>query len=131
MWPVIKFAVEQSLPPVVGESPDKINRILSSMLCGELEVWAAYDQESKKFEAVLVTKLSEDRPSNTKSILLYCLYGYSFIGEERWKEGYETISKYAKSQGCSRISAYTNVSRLIEIAKAVGGEVYNYISIPI
>jgi hypothetical protein len=128
MWPVIKYAVEQSLPPVVGEHPDKMNRILTSMLCGKLDVWALYDSDSKKFEAILVTSFGGDENSNTKHLLLYCLYGYSHISNGRWKEGYNTLVEYAKANDCSRIVSYSNSDKVIEMAKSFGADTYTYIS---
>jgi hypothetical protein len=129
MWPVIKFAIEESIPPITGESPNKINLHLSAMLSGQLDVWAAYDRENNKFEAVVVTELLEDIPSGTRSLLIYSLYGYSRITEERWKEGSIALAKYAVSKGCSRILAYTDNEHLINIAKNYGATINTFIAI--
>lgn len=133
-WPIIKYAVEESLPPMVGENPDKMNRILSSMISGKLEVWASYryEEEIIKFEAILVTQLLFDEASGIKNLLLYCVYGYTVITDSSWLEGFKAISKYAKSLGCSGIVAYTANENVVELAKKFGADTsFIFVSIPL
>ena len=133
-WPIIKYAVEESLPPTVGENPDKMNRILSSMISGKLEVWASYryEEEIIKFEAILVTQLLFDEASGVKNLLLYCVYGYTVITDSSWLEGFKAISKYAKSLGCSGIVAYTANENVVELAKKFGADTsFVFVSIPL
>ena len=133
-WPIIRYAVEQSLPPMLGEHPDKTNRLLAACLSGSLEVWASYirREEDVKFEAILVTQILYDDASNMKNLLLYCVYGYTVINEESWAEGYKTISKYAKAQGCSMIVAYSANEHIVELAKSFGADTsFTFISIKI
>lgn len=129
-WPIIKYAVEESLPPIVGDHPDKMNRILSAMLSGKLEVWVSYKAEDRKFEAILVTQILYDEASNMKNLLLYCLYGYDLIDKESWIEGWKAISKYAKSKGCSQVMAYSADQDIVKLAKSFGGDTsYTFISL--
>lgn len=123
-WPIIKYAIEESVPPIVGEHRDKMNRILSAALCGKLEVWASYKKSENniKFEAILVTQFIYEEASNTKNLLLYCVYGYALMSKESWKEGFEAINKYAKANGCNEIIAYSANKQVIDIAKAFGAD---------
>ena len=135
-WPIIKHAIEESLPPTVGDHPDKMNRILSSCLSGELDVWASYHKgESESgivFEGIGLTSILYDPPSNTKSLLIYCMFGYEKSLETSWIEAFEGVSEYAKSKGCSRIVAYSSVPYIIERAKQFGGNTdYTFISFPL
>jgi len=129
-WPIIKYAVEESLPPIVGEHPDKMNRMLSAMLSGKLEVWASYKKPNNKFEAIVVTQFLYDEASNTRNFLLYCLYGYEQIDSASWTEGWIALAKYAKAKGCHSIMAYTANAHLIDLAKLYGGNTdYTFISL--
>jgi hypothetical protein len=133
-WPIIKYAVEESLPPTVGEHSDKMNRVLSAMLCGKLEVWALYKKKEDvvKFEAILVTQFLYDEASNTKNLLLYCLYGYSVISQDSWSEGFEALYKYAKAEGCGEIVAYSANDNVIDEAKSFGADTsFTFISFKI
>lgn len=123
-WDVIKYAIEQSLPPTVGESPDKMNRILASLLSSKAQCWASYtkSENMNKFEGVVVTKILYDDVSNTKNLLMYCLYGYTQVDKSSWIHGIKVLTKYAESRGCARIIAYTDVPYMINMAKTLGGE---------
>lgn len=130
-WDVIRYAVEQSLPPIVGEHPDKMNRILSSTLRGTTEVWAEYTkgEEGNRFEGIILTQFIYDEPSDTKNLLIYCLYGYNKVDSGSWGSGLVTMAKYAEEKGCNQIIAYTTVPHLIDLVKELGGSAdYTFIS---
>jgi hypothetical protein len=130
-WDVIKFAIEQSLPPIAGESPNKMENILMSALDGSIEVWASYTKsaESNKFEGIVLTEMLYDRPSRTKNLLLYCLYGYEDVDKQSWVSGIVTLAKYAISRGCTQIVTYTDIPYMISLAKSLGAEAkYTFIS---
>jgi len=129
-WDVISYAVQQSLPPTVGENPNKMNRILTSALSGKIAVWASYVKgEVNKFEGIVLTKILYDDSSDTKNLLIYCIYGYSDVGKESYLEGIFALSKYAKAQGCQQVVGYTNVGFVVDLVKALGGDVsYTFLS---
>ena len=129
-WPIIKYAVEQSLPPIVGEHPDKMNRILSSALCGKIDVWVSYIKEkNNKIEGIILTEFLFDEPSGTKNMLIYCLYGYEDIADESWLYGISGLAKYAQSRQCNQIVTYSDIPYMIDLAKQIGGEAkYTFIS---
>lgn len=133
-WDIIKYAVEQSLPPLVSDHPDKMNRILSAALCGKVEVWASYNKspEGNKFEGIVLTNMLYDDVSNTKNLLIYCLYGYNEVDNKSWLDALKAIVKYAKSRGCSQIVAYTDKPYIVNIANQLGSEsIYTFISFDI
>jgi hypothetical protein len=134
-WPIIKYAVEESLPPTVGEHPDKMNRILSAMLSGKLDVWASYrhlENGITKVDGIGVTQIIYDEASNTKSMLIYAVYAYEKTLPETWIDSFETISKYAISKGCIRYVAYSSIPYVIEMAKKFGGDTsFTFISFPL
>jgi len=123
-WDIIKFAVEESLPPIVGDHPDKMNRILSAALSSKIEVWVSYvkGEEANKFEGVVLTKTLYDNASDTKNLLIYCIYGYEEVGDSSWFGGIDKLAMYAKSRGCSQIIAYTDSPYIVKIVKRLGGE---------
>ena len=130
-WDVIKYAVEQSLPPIVGEHPDRMNRILSSILCSKTECWASYRKEESGvvFEGIALTKIIYDDASDTRNLLLYCVYGYEKTLEDAWVDAFTSVAKYAKFHGCNEVVGYTEVQYLIEKAKAFGGDTrYTFVS---
>jgi len=117
-WNIIKHAVEQSLPPFVSDHPDKMNRVLSSLLSDKIACWAMYDrnEEGAIFDAIILTKITFDDISHTKNFLLYSVYTFRPVTPNHWAEGFLFMSKYALANGCSRMIAYTKVPYLIEMA---------------
>ena len=132
-WDIIKYGIEETLPPVVGEHKDKMNRILGSLLNGRLTCWASYRRENEQiiFEGICVTTFSYDESSGTKDLLIYCVYGYNKTIKETWTNGYIPIAKYAKSHKCNRIIGYTDDPGVLEIVKMFGGKTRTFISIDI
>lgn len=133
-WEVIKFAIENSLPPIANESYDKMTRILENLINENMQCWVSYsDNDNKKvLEGIVITTIVGDYCSNIKSLLIYSLYGFSTLDDRIWAEGYNTIAKWGKSVGCNRITAYTDVDRIKDIVKSLGGEAkYTFISLPL
>lgn len=133
-WDEIRYGIEESLPPVVGESDEKMNNILLSILDGTLDAWLSYKkmEEGVRPEAVMLTCQTFDPNSETSQMLIYCVYGYEKIDKQSWTEGYVALSKYAKSKKCSRIVTYTKIPYLIEMAKEYGANCdYTFISWPL
>lgn len=134
LWNIIKYAIEESLPPVVDESPDKMNNILTALLCGKAQCWASYVKlkEGNKFEGIVITKISHDDVSSTKSLLIYCMYGYEGSSKATWTKGLKALVKFAISRGCTSIVGYTETSSIINLVERLGGETkYRFIRIPL
>jgi len=122
-WDVVKYGIEQSLPPTIGEHPDKMNRILSSCLSGKIQCWASYTKaEETRFEGVVLTQILYDDASYTKNLLIYCLYGYEDVDERSWFSGLESLAKFAKREKCSQVVAYTNKKGIVKLVDRLGGD---------
>ena len=133
-WDIIRYAIEESLPPTVDESPDKMNRILAALIGGSLQCWASYEKngDSRRFEGLVVTEILFDDASNTRNLLIYCLYGYDAVSKESWRKGFEALAKWAVSKGCSRVIGYSDVPHILKIVERLGGEAkYRFISFPL
>lgn len=131
-WDVIKYGIEQSLPPITYDHPDKMNRILSAALSGRIDVWAEYvrdETERARFEGIVLTCKLYDEPSGTKNMLVYCVYGYNPVDSGSWARTMRVIAKYAKEKGCSQLIAYTSVPKVISICKELGANTdYTFVS---
>lgn len=132
-WDIIRYAIEESLPPTVGEHPDRMNRILSSLLCYKIQCWISYTRgDVTKFEGLVLTRVLYDDATDTKNLLIYCLYGYGETNVQTWTGGLLSIAKYAQSKGCTRIMAYSDVPYIVSLAEKLGGEAkYTFLSFDI
>lgn len=129
-WDIIRYAVEQSLPPTAGQHPNTMNFILMAALEGRIDVWVSFTRkEVTKIEAIMLTRFIYDHPTRTRNLLIYSLFGYKIVSKESWMKGLETIAKYAKKEKCTQIVAYTNLDSVSGLAKELGGDTdYTFIS---
>lgn len=128
-WKLIKYAIANSLPPIAGESHEKMNNILLSLLTGEMQCWVRIED---RIDLIIITKVIEDDSSETKSLLLYCMFGFGTGNKGMWRELYDTLQKYGASRGCDRAIAYTDVPEVEMIWKWLGGQAnYKLLSMPI
>lgn len=131
-WDVVKYSIEESLPPIAGESPGRMNDILASLLSGAMQCWVSYDKENtNRFEGVVVTEIIGDQRDRSRALLVYSLYGYSEVSDGSWAEGYNALSKWARSEGCGRMIGYTSNEKVIRTVRSLGGNAdYTFVSLP-
>lgn len=132
-WDFFREGFEKSLPPIAGESPERMNNILESLLIGGLTMWISFRKDSEvEATGFVVTQIIADQPSKTKSCLIYAMYSPDGFTFEEWKEGYEGIIKYAKTRDCNRVTAYSDNEAVLVRAHQFNGDVsYRFISINI
>ena len=130
-WDIIKYAIEESVPPTAYDHPDQTNRILAAALGGKVDVWASYDKRVRpiRLEGIALTQVLVDNISQTRNLLLYCIYGYEDVSSDTWFTGLTTLAKYAKGKGCRQIIAYTDRPAVVALAKSLGADTkYTFIS---
>jgi len=119
-WDFLSWGIAQSLPPIIKDDVEALNRLLVEILAGKMQCWAV--AEEGRIKAVSVTQILRNDVTKKNSLLLYSLFGYERLGEEVWKAGYEAAVKYAKAKKCKHIVAYTQNEKVIEMAKAFDGD---------
>ena len=126
LWDAIKYALESS-PPVVVELRDSrwVERVLEQSLNGSVEVWASYHrtEDGAKFEGFAITSFEIAKLVKQKFLLIYYVFALRETALEAWTGGLEVLKEYAKSRGCMRVVAYSNVPEIIKISKKLGGDV--------
>lgn len=125
-WPNLKDAILASLPSYVNnEDEDSINRLLFALLDGTLQCWILVEYENKesKIRAVLTTTITVDDLSGTRNLLIYSLTSFEQLTQDILMDGYSSLREFAKSNKCFKITAFTDIPRVIEMVKSVGGNV--------
>lgn len=130
-WDAIKQAIKESLPPISLESPNTMNNILIKLMNGDMVCWISHNEEDE-VKGFIITRIITDDCSETKSLLLYIIYGSSKTKGADWVEGYQSLKKYALSKGCVNMIGYTKNEKLIKIAdKFSSDSTYRFVSFPI
>ena len=105
-----------------------------SLLSDRAQCWLSYIRDGKKsrLEGMVITRIVYDDVSETKNLLIYCLYGYEKVRMTAWKEGLKSLVKYAVSRDCEKIIGYTDVPFIIKTVERLGGETnYTFVSLPV
>ena len=123
-WSEIKTHLETALVPFVDITPTTINNIFESFLAGRAQLWIMWqlDNEAVKVYGMGSTFVQTDAVSGTKNLLIYTISGYTFIPQELWKDAFDKIMEFAKVNNCAKLVAYSQVPRILEIVKQLGGE---------
>lgn len=127
-WNDIRDGLKASMPPLAAQNMSSVNQVMENILLGKMHAWVLYKQTGDaqaphaEIYALLITQEWVEPGSFTKNLLIYALYGYSFVPEELWQSGLVKLRAYAKSKGCLSIVAFTEVDRVLEIIRQLGGK---------
>jgi len=119
-WDDIKDTLIQALPPTAMPDEDAMLSVLQMILEDKMQAWVIVDKTAS-LNAVIITSIVEDIGTMQKNLLIYSLYGYRFISVDLWQDGLNTMRRFAASMGCKAILGYTEVPRIIDVVKQLGG----------
>jgi hypothetical protein len=127
-WEDIKAAIIAAVPPLGTTDQGAVSQFLENLLMGRLQAWLLVEQQGEgeravfNIKALAVTTVWRDLGTGAKNLLIYALYGYSFVEPALWKDGLGALKKFAEAEGCHQIVAFTKVPRVLQIVKELGGE---------
>lgn len=134
-WDVIKPAILGCLPPYALAKPEQQTRLLEALLSGKLVAWAGIAiPEGKKpvLHTLITTAIEIDAISGTKNLLIYSVFGYEFNEKEFWLACFKVLAEYAKLQGCDRITGFSSVDRILDLAKSFGAKTeYTFVTLDV
>ena len=108
---VINKTINETIPEY---QPKLRSKLFEELLFGLAQCWILHDQ--KTFDGVFITKIQEDTACGGKACVLLAGYAPQGLtnGAAAVMSGWETISKFAKENGCDRISMYTDNPEVIK-----------------
>lgn len=122
-WDEIKEGLGRALP---SGGPDRRDLILQGMLLGTIQMWIIYRKENDGYivEGGTVTAVIDDVIHDTKNLLNYATWAIEGeeISKDSWFELLESLKNYARSKGCNRLVAFTEIQSIIRFASVTGGE---------
>ena len=132
LWDYIKYAFEESIPSSIDRRAYDSNQILSALLSGKAQCWIVYEKTTneRRFEGVVITEIIGDNIMNTRSLLIYSIYGTN-ISDLSWRKGLVALSKWGVGKGCKAIVGYTDNKLIIDRVLKFGGSISTFVSIPI
>ena len=115
---------EELIKPLLCEAVSSdLNRcylnILDNFLLGICQLWVF--EKDGQLGALLATTLNFDSLTKEKNFLLYALKSYIPLTQRDYAESFIILKRYAKSQGCIKLLAYSKIQKVIEMFKVIGG----------
>jgi hypothetical protein len=121
-WPLVKQALEGSVPGEYLHKYARLNNILENLLAERMHCWWSAEEINGeiKLYGVLVTTFFDDDCARIKSLRLYAVYGYEDVPEQEWIDGLATLERFAKAHGCVQIDAFTEIPYMVALATRLG-----------
>lgn len=127
-WKAIERTVNRAAPPV-EITLEITSRIRTAISRGEMNAWIFSNGTPI---GVALTTIREDKILGWREMIIYAAAGFRDISNNEWMGCYDKMKLHAKSQGCTHISFYTHVNRLLRLAKAMGADPeQRYVQIPL
>lgn len=89
-----------------------------------MQAWIMVADREPKPEICMIatTRWGQDAVTGEKHLVLFSLYGYEPVGSEVLEDAFQTLARYARGGGASRILAYTCNPRVVELADQTGAD---------
>lgn len=118
-WYLVREGLEETLPPYVTNSPNKMEDIQMGLLIGKAQCWL-FISEEPTVKCVVITRTIQDDLTDSAIFEITSLRSFHKILGEEWIEGFETLRKYATGRGCSKIVFYSDNELMLKITSKLG-----------
>lgn len=117
-WPIVRYGLQQAVPPTAGDGLDALRKILIKLMAGRAQGWVY--EEDRQIKATSVTYIERDQMTGERFLVFYSLYAYTVLPLETWRQLLKTLLKFAQANKCARIIAYIQDDSVVEMAKVIG-----------
>lgn len=130
MWELLSPWVALTLPAEVDLNEKTTANILGAVLGNRLVAWLIHEDEVP--QGVMLTQLLIEPFSDRIDLLIFSLAIPGKLSTTSWKNDIDLLRQYAKEQGCSNITAYTNNPVVIRLAERLGEtQVTSYLKVKV
>ena len=118
LWDYIRFGVLSSASPIAEMSPEGRRNVLKNLLMGIVQCWAIIEED--KMKGFALTTIADDYVSGARFLNIYDLYAFEQFSQETWVTGIRALEEFAKANMCNKITAYSDVPAVIQVAEKLG-----------
>jgi hypothetical protein len=123
-WDFIRYGIVSVPSPIADPSPAGIRSILSHLLMGTVQCWAMFEKDElsggERITGFVLTTIAEDFISGGKFLNIYDLFFISAPGKDVFEQGLQSVVDFAKANGCNKVTAYSTVTGIIDVATKLG-----------
>ena len=127
-YDLVRHALDNSLAPTTYASTETVNNCFLAIYRGDMTCWALFDRAENDqilLHGFIFTTPTYDACTCVRNLLIYSTYTFTPVKDflnTKWVGAMEVLRKFAKEKGYHRIIAYTNVKRVVDIVKSLGGK---------
>lgn len=133
-WALIAPALGRTIPSEMGDEAGIVNNILHSLMDESMQCWFCGKYEGDGFETyvVAITGVITNLGTGERNLMIYNVNWFQPPPNALWESGIRILKKYAKTQECSKIVAYSKYDMITNLVKALGGDVsWRYLQIEV
>ena len=119
-WSRLRGPIEDSLPPMVGESKEAMSRLLEALLSGRGRVWVYVEED--RIKGMVVTTPYRDPLTNAASMLIYSAYAFEPLTERMFEKTVQTLWQDARDQGLKNLMAFSANEALVRLLERNGAD---------
>jgi len=114
---VITMCMEHALP-----DPDERikSKLIKEMVMDITDCWISYDTgdsgNDRRINGVILTKITDSPEAGGRVLTVLCGWAPQGTDDKMMLDGFNVLSTYAKSKGCTRLDFYSNNERIIHYA---------------
>lgn len=128
-WNDLEQILVESFAHIKSEwNEDEKAKLLKHIADERIQCWGIF--KGKELTAFMTTALLTEFWGERR-LLIFSLYGFNKINIEVWRSLFSSLTKYARSERCTKIVAYTTNKRIIQIVKSIGGTFSAFIEMEI
>lgn len=120
-WGSIREVLEFIAPPHEDVTEEGARVLLEQLMSETAQVWVP--TEGGEVKGMLITMVRREFMLNTLNLYVMAAYSYTGVSNELWQKTLDTIRKFALGQGCVNIVGHTQVERIKDVVKMLGGDV--------
>lgn len=119
VWDSLRFAITQSIAPLVYVDENSIRVILSELLCEKMQCWCIYEKTGTGIDiyGYTVTSIQTEHHTNIRTLLIYAYYMFKRVSIDDRKNLHSTMQDFAKTNNCKLMAGYTNNALAENVAK--------------
>lgn len=130
LWNNIRSRLVDRMPPITVNGPMELAKVYESLLSGVMQCWT-YVKDGVVVGFVLTT-VTTDWCTNAKSLLIYAVFSVAETKKEYFEDAFDSLQRYARSQGCKHIVGYTDIPQVKKIVELLGGSTaFTYIKLEV
>lgn len=115
LWQAIRGTVFKKMPPVASVGVLSKVAMLRALIAGDIRFWLA--SEDRDIVGYIMTTVTKDVCTFNRNLLVYSFDFNRYLTAEEVKYIGHIMLDYAKVQGCTSISTFTDNEKIIEHVK--------------